>query len=36
MVDSLDREWWAKYRGDVANRLRQETLVVRATAVDLL
>jgi hypothetical protein len=36
MVDGLDRVWCEAYRNEVANRLRQETLLVRATPVDLL
>lgn len=36
MVDTLDRAWWARYREDLRTRFRQDELLVRATAVDML
>ena len=36
MVESLDRAWWNAYREDLRLRLRQQELVVRAQAVELL
>jgi hypothetical protein len=36
MVGELDRAWWASYRDELAKRLRQDTLLVRATGVDVL
>jgi hypothetical protein len=32
----LDRRWWAAYRQGLAARLRQQELVVRAQAIELL
>lgn len=36
MVDRLDRAWWARYRQGLAQRFRQQELVVRAQATELL
>ncbi|HEX2546916.1 MAG TPA: hypothetical protein VHL79_18685 [Ramlibacter sp.] len=36
MVDTLDRGWWANYRQELARRFRQQELVVRAQATELL
>ncbi|HYC04446.1 MAG TPA: hypothetical protein VED40_14215 [Azospirillaceae bacterium] len=36
MVEDLDRAWWATYRQDLARRFRQETILVRAQAVETL
>ena len=36
MVGSLDRPWWAEFRERLRERFRQEELVVRATAIELL
>lgn len=36
MADSLDRAWWARYRQELATRLRQKELVVRAQEMELL
>ena len=36
MVESLDRPWWAEFRERLRERFRQEELVVRATALELL
>jgi len=34
MVDRLDREWWREYCRQLAASFRQESLVVRAIAID--
>jgi hypothetical protein len=34
MVDRLDREWWREYCRQLAALFRQESLVVRAIAID--
>jgi hypothetical protein len=36
MVDSLDRAWWADYRRSLEARFGQETVLVRATACEVL
>jgi hypothetical protein len=36
MVPSLDREWWAGYRRELAVRFSQEELVARATVIENL
>ena len=36
MVDSLDRAWWAQYRGRLERRFDQEELVVRAHEIERL
>jgi hypothetical protein len=36
MVESLDREWWSRYREELAARFRQTELVVRATPLESL
>jgi hypothetical protein len=36
MTDSLDREWWLKYREELAVRFRQEVLIVRVSEMQLL
>lgn len=36
MVEALDRGWWSAYREQLRLRFRQEELVVRAQAVELL
>jgi hypothetical protein len=33
MVQELDKAWWARYRADLAERLKQKELVVRAHAI---
>jgi hypothetical protein len=30
MVDDLDTAWWARYRGELEQRFRQDELIVRA------
>jgi hypothetical protein len=36
MAESLDRAWWAAYRSELAARFRQDEVVVRATAMEML
>lgn len=36
MVDTLDRAWWQQTREALAARFRQDDLVVRALAIELL
>lgn len=36
MADGLDRAWWRAYRAALERRFRQEQVVVRAQAVELL
>ena len=36
MSETLDRAWWQTYRQDLAGRFRQQWLIVRASAVELL
>lgn len=36
MADTLDRAWWAGYRQELAARLRQKELVVRAQEIEVL
>jgi hypothetical protein len=36
MADAIDRHWWTQYRAQLEQRFRQERLVVRATAIELL
>ena len=36
MADSLDRGWWAEYRGELEGRFRQEEVVVRASRIEKL
>lgn len=36
MAERLDRPWWVNYRERLREQFRQEELVVRATAVELL
>jgi hypothetical protein len=36
MVPSLEREWWTRYRTELAERFRQKELVVRATIIESL
>ncbi len=36
MTDALDRNWWVSYRKELELRFQQESLVVRATQVDIL
>jgi hypothetical protein len=32
-VETLDREWWVRFRGQLERDFRQETILVRAIAV---
>jgi hypothetical protein len=36
MTDVLERDWWARYRAELARRFRQEELLVRASCVERL
>jgi hypothetical protein len=36
MVDSLDREWWRRYRQTLEQTFRQKELIVRSQAIELL
>ena len=36
MADDLDRAWWTTYRHALEERFRQETIVIRALAQQLL
>jgi hypothetical protein len=36
MVARLDRSWWALYRDELEQRFRQDSLVIRATEIELL
>lgn len=36
MTEHLDREWWRGYRRELAERFRQEVLIVRSSEVQLL
>jgi hypothetical protein len=36
MAASLDRDWWARYRKELASRFEQQDLVIRAMGVERL
>jgi hypothetical protein len=36
MAESLDRTWWSGYRAELAARFRQDEVVVRASAMEIL
>jgi len=36
MAETLDREWWAAYRKTLEDRFRQQELVVRVQAIELI
>lgn len=36
MAEELDRAWWAKYRGELESRFRQDEIVIRATPIERL
>lgn len=36
MAESLDRTWWSEYRAELAARFRQDEIVVRASAMEIL
>ncbi|GAC1423746.1 MAG: hypothetical protein NVSMB6_24890 [Burkholderiaceae bacterium] len=36
MTDDLDRNWWQHYRHDLQDRFRQQSILVRATDVEML
>ena len=36
MAENLDREWWRNYRRHLEDRFRQERMIIRAHAIELL
>lgn len=36
VVDSIDREWWRAYRAGLERRFRQDAILMRAFAIDVL
>lgn len=36
MTATLDREWWSRYREQLADRFRQEQVVARALSLEIL
>jgi hypothetical protein len=36
MTADLDRSWWQHYRHDLQHRFRQQSIMIRATDVDML
>lgn len=36
IVETLDRIWWTRYRKALETEFKQETILIRATASDLL
>jgi hypothetical protein len=36
MVDELDRAWWRNYRAGLEQAFKQESIVVRAFAIEML
>lgn len=36
MAEELEREWWTTYRANLEARFKQEKMIVRATAIELL
>jgi hypothetical protein len=36
MTETLDRDWWREYREQLARRFRQQEIVMRASAIELL
>lgn len=36
MTERLDRDWWRELRESLAAQYRQESLIVRATAIEML
>jgi hypothetical protein len=36
MADTLDRKWWTAYRKTLEDRFRQQELVVRVQATELI
>jgi hypothetical protein len=36
MVDTLERDWWRSYSAELARAFRQQTVVVRAIAIEAL
>lgn len=36
MTEELDRKWWDDLRQQLCRRFRQESLIIRATAIEIL
>ena len=36
MAPTLDRQWWETYRKELEQRFRQDTIVIRASAIETL
>ncbi len=36
MVASIDRDWWKRYRDELADRFQQRELVVRSMPIEML
>lgn len=36
MADAVDREWWADYRRAMEKAFSQESILIRATAIELI
>jgi len=36
MAENLDRDWWRTYRRQLEERFRQERMIIRAHAIELL
>ena len=36
MVDTVDKSWWAAFRGDLERTFRQDRVIVRAQAIEVL
>jgi hypothetical protein len=36
MIDTLDRDWWSRYREELTQRFRQKDLIVRASSIERL
>lgn len=36
MVEHLDWQWWGQYRSELERRYRQQQIVIRAQAIELL
>jgi len=36
IVDAVDRDWWSSYRRGLERQFSQDTILVRATEIDLL
>jgi hypothetical protein len=36
MTDALDREWWGRYSAELAERFRQDAIVIRAIPIETI